>query len=98
MDNASDFESEDCEFESRRGQNLFLKIYVQQNTHTIMKKKVLPHGVEPWIFGLRDRRLTTWPRKLMAMKILITLKNDFLFGSNLHRLLLVYLHINGCAV
>ena len=22
-----------------------------------------PQGIEPWIFGIRDRRLTTWPQK-----------------------------------
>ena len=25
---------------------------------------VPPQGIEPWIFGLRDRRLTTWPQRL----------------------------------
>ena len=29
--------------------------------------KILPRqGIEPWIFGLRDRRLTTWPPRLLS--------------------------------
>ena len=28
-----------------------------------------PQGIEPWIFGLRDRRLTTWPQRLLVTVI-----------------------------
>ena len=37
----------------------------KQTKKDLEKCKMPPHGVEPWIFGLRDRRLTTWPRRLV---------------------------------
>ena len=45
MDNASDFESEDCEFESRRGQNLFfLNICSAKYTHHYEKESASARG------------------------------------------------------
>ena len=39
MDKASDFESEDCEFESRRGHNkLFLFTHCQQGIRNVLEK------------------------------------------------------------
>ena len=29
----------------------------------VNSKYLPPQGIEPWIFGLRDRRLTTWPQR-----------------------------------
>ena len=39
MDKASDFESEDCEFESRRGQNVLLQIWqlVTRGIHSLVE-------------------------------------------------------------
>ena len=31
--------------------------------HLLNSKYLPPQGIEPWIFGLRDRRLTTWPQR-----------------------------------
>ena len=35
--------------------------------HLLNSKYLPPQGIEPWIFGLRDRRLTTWPLRQISV-------------------------------
>ena len=83
MDNASDFESEDCEFESRRGQNLFfLNICSAKYTHHYEKESASARGRT---VDLRFTRPTPYhlATKAYGDKHWNNTENVFLFGSNL---------------